>query len=254
MIYSVPEHGGTNPKFAAAFAKGSGLPITESRDWLGGLWAGFGSPHNWESLRSARKAGADWVYGDHGYFGRGEYFRVTRGAFQWLDGWSHLQRREPGVAVQPWRTNGRHVLVCPPDDLITRLVGFDENVWLDDVLTRLRNNTDRPIKVRRRDAVTTLDGDLQDAWTLVTWTSNAAVDALLAGVPVFCTGDCAASVMGRSDPINIEYPYYPDNRYEWAATLAANQWTLDEIASGMAWEVLNVSGSSPNDTEGKADG
>lgn len=247
MIYSVPEHGGTNPKFAAAFAKGSGLPITESREWLGGPWYGFGSPHNWESLRSARKAGAEWIYGDHAYFGRGEYFRVTRNAFQWVG--KCVRRTPPNVTIADWRCSGRHVLVCPPDDLITRLVGFDENVWLDDVLTRLRNNTDRPIKIRQRDAVTTLDGDLQDAHALVTWTSNAAVDALLAGVPVFCTGDCAASVMGRSDPINIEYPYYPDNRYEWAATLAANQWTLDEIASGMMWEALemSVSGATHNE-------
>ncbi|MEQ8504625.1 MAG: hypothetical protein RIB80_04815 [Rhodospirillales bacterium] len=84
---------------------------------------------------------------------------------------------------------------------------------------------------------------------MVTWTSNAAVDALLAGVPVFCTGDCAASVMGRSDPINIEYPYYPDNRYEWAATLAANQWTLDEIASGMMWAALEMSVSGTGETK-----
>lgn len=57
---------------------------------------------------------------------------------------------------------------------------------------------------------------------MVTWTSNAAVDALLAGVPVFCTGDCAASVMGRSDPINIEYPYYPDKGHNIRAMVGGS--------------------------------
>lgn len=241
LVYNVPQHGGTNPKFNEAFAKGSGLTLTDSLEYQGEGWAGFGSPHNWQTLTDARKAGHDWIYGDHGYFGRGEYFRITKNAFQ-HSGVVGRMRYYPHDKFGKWRTKGRYVLVCPPDDKIANLMGFDERDWLRDVLTRLRANTDRTIKVRERDKEQEypLEQDLAGAWALVTWGSNAAVEALLYGVPVFCTGDCAASVMGRADPIGIEYPYYPDNRYEWAATLAANQWTLDEIASGMAWEVLQA--------------
>lgn len=241
LVYNVPQHGGTNPKFNEAFAKGSGLTLTESTEYQGGGWAGFGSLHNWQSLTDARKAGHDWIYGDHGYFGRGEYFRITKNAFQHSGTGATSDRDWQIPPMQPWCINGSYVLVCPPDDKIANLMGFDEKAWLRDVLTRLRNNTDRTIKVRTRDKEQEypLEQDLAGAWALVTWGSNAAVEAVLYGVPVFCTGDCAASVMGRLDPINIEYPYYPDNRYEWAATLAANQWTLDEIASGMAWGELH---------------
>jgi hypothetical protein len=239
LIYNASRHGGTNPIFNEALAAGSGLSIAEDgAPYAGGGWAGFGSPHTWGSLRHARKNGDAWIYGDHGYFHRGTYYRITRNAFQ-HDGCGEA-RREPGVTIAPWRKRGAHVLVCPPDDKIAALMGFDHHAWRHDVLARLAENTDRMVIVRPRahEQVRPLEADLADAWALVTWGSNAAVEAVLVGVPVFCTGDCSASIMGRSDPINIEYPLYPDDRYEWAATLAANQWTLDEIASGMAWSAL----------------
>lgn len=240
LIYSASRHGGTNPLFNAAFAVGSGLPIVDDGVYRGGWWIGFGSPHTWDSLTAARKAGEDWFYGDHGYFHRGTYYRITRNGFQ-HDGCGN-RRRDPGVVIEPWRTGGAHVLVCPPDDKIAALMGFDHHAWLRDVLERLGNNTDRMVIVRPRnhEQMRPLAADLADAWALITWASNAAVEAVIAGVPVFCTGDCAASVMGRSDPINIEYPHRPDDRYEWAAALAANQWTLDEIRSGIAWKELTA--------------
>ena len=45
---------------------------------------------------------------------------------------------------------------------------------------------------------------LRGAWALVTCASNAAVEALLAGVPVFCTRPCAAYRMGKADVAEIE--------------------------------------------------
>jgi hypothetical protein len=72
----------------------------------------------------------------------------------------------------------------------------------------------------------------------VCWTSNAAVDAVLAGVPVFCTSPCAAYRMGHADLSKIETPHFPPDREQWAWSLAANQWTLREMASGQCWREL----------------
>lgn len=235
-IYSVT-HESTNPRFAKAFAAGCSAPVVEDAKYRGGAWAGFGSPVSWPSLNAARKAGATWYYGDHAYFDRFNHYRITRNAFQHTG--VGERQRDPGVTIEPWRKDGSHVLICPPSENIAILMGFNTDIWCADVSMRLAANTDRPVRIRPRNATAPLVYDLADAWAMVTWTSNAAVEALVAGVPVFCTGDCAAAVMGRSDPVNIEYPIYPDNRYEWAATLAANQWTLDEMASGMAWSALN---------------
>jgi hypothetical protein len=75
---------------------------------------------------------------------------------------------------------------------------------------------------------------------LVTWSSAAANEALLAGVPVFVAGDCAASKMGLSDFTKIESPIYPPGRAAWAAALAGQQWSLEEFRSGVAWRTLQA--------------
>jgi hypothetical protein len=46
--------------------------------------------------------------------------------------------------------------------------------------------------------------------------SNAAVDALLAGVPCICP-DGVASVLSGHDLTQIESPPMPDGREQWAA-------------------------------------
>jgi hypothetical protein len=83
-----------------------------------------------------------------------------------------------------------------------------------------------------------LSADLVGAWALVTHSSNAAVEALLEGVPVFCTAPCAAYRMGRPDVAAIEAPALPDDREQWAWNLARAQWTLAEMKSGECWRDL----------------
>lgn len=73
------------------------------------------------------------------------------------------------------------------------------------------------------------------AWA-VTWNSNSAVEAAIAGVPVVAMdrGSMAWDVAGHS----LELPHRPD-REAWAAHLAWKQWRLEEVAEGKAWEALN---------------
>jgi len=80
--------------------------------------------------------------------------------------------------------------------------------------------------------------DLIDCWAVVAHSSNVAVDALLLGVPVFVTDRCGARRCADTDLSHIESPRMPDDREEWAATLAAQQWTLEEMRSGLAWRML----------------
>ena len=239
-VYAVPEEK-TSPRFAAAFAQGCGGEVVTTGVLRPGPWAGFGSSRTWQGLMQARRQGRDWWYGDHAYFGRGVWFRVTHNAFQ-HSGRGHGDKRRLerlGVEMAPWRRSGRHVLVCPPDAAFAALLGLDEQAWRSRVLTTLYANTDRPVVVRTRDQhkVRPLAADLVNCWALVTHVSNAAVEAVAAGVPVICTGDCAASIMGLCDPMQIEYPVMPP-RHRWAAVLAANQWTIDEIANGDCWRAI----------------
>ena len=78
----------------------------------------------------------------------------------------------------------------------------------------------------KQDKTAPLAVDLKDCHAVVVHSSNVAVDALLAGVPVFCTVPCAAYRMGYADLSKIESPLYPDDREQWAWNLADQQWTL----------------------------
>ena len=250
ISYSVPTEK-SSPRFCAAFAWGCGGRVVDNAVLGEGALALFGSVKLWPMLEQARREGRDWYYGDHGYFHRSDrfgletgYFRVTRNRFQ-HDGVSgpadHARARALRLEVRPWRTTGSHILVCPPDAVFADLMGLDAKAWEMDVMIAIRKHTDRPVRFRDRLSATkgrTLEQDLRDCWAMVTFMSNAAVEAVLAGIPIFALGNCAALAMGSSDLAKIEAPSMPEGRERWAAVLAANQWTLREIADGLCWSQI----------------
>lgn len=201
-------------------------------------------------IREADAAGRAWLYVDRGYLRATRdmdysgYFRCT---------WNHLQGDGTGepnfdrlralnITLRPWRADGHHVLVCPPGEVYAGLSGFDATAWHQDVVARLAQYTDRPIRVRQKPTGggrnVPLAQDLVDCWAVVAHSSNVAVDALVLGVPVFVTDRCGARRCALTDLSKIESPLLADDREEWAATLAAQQWTLDEMRSGLAWREL----------------
>jgi hypothetical protein len=201
------------------------------------------------TLRQAQNEGRTWYYADNGYFRPGKvggYFRVTRDAVQHEgDGEAGPKRwNKLGLKIKPWRKTGSTIIVIQPEPLSTELWRVDKK-WAAKVIAELKRYTDRPIVVRRKigdklqDHAPPLAVALQDAWAVVVWTSNVAVEALLAGVPAFCTDPCAAYRMGTPDLSRIEDPVMPDDREQWAWNLAANQWSLDEMRSGLCWRELS---------------
>lgn len=234
-----------------AFAAGCGAPIGPPYPLRRGDVFLYGALRGLLiTLQNAQREGRTWYYADNGYMRRGHYdgyYRVTRNALQ-HDGSgtaSSDRWRSLGMTIEPWRTGGRHIVVCPPSRLFATLFGFNADHWLRDVVATIKANTDRPIRVRRKMSWTEvkapmapLQEDLQNAWALVTHSSNAAVEAAMAGVPVFATDQCGASRVALSDVTKIEKPIRPDDREEWLSVLAANQWTLDEMRSGLCWRML----------------
>jgi hypothetical protein len=71
-----------------------------------------------------------------------------------------------------------------------------------------------------------------------------AVDALMAGVPVFCV-DGVASAICPSDLSAIESPYMPDDRQAWAEDVAWCQFTLSEITRGIPFRHFKEEGLIP---------
>lgn len=258
-VYSVPTEQ-TSPRFCGAFAAGARGTVIEDGVLRPGPVALWGSPALWDLLLAARAAGRTWYYGDKGYFGRGTYYRVTRDDFQTprMPPMAGAQRARAervltalGVVARPWQRDGRHVLVCPPSpEFVDRMRRAGVSVpaaeewgdWGGWAVRELARHTDRPVRVRTKAdfrAGKPLSRDLRDCWALVTFMSNTAVEAAMAGVPVFVLGPAAGAAFGLQDLARIERPEYPDYRQEVALSLAARQWTLHEIAAGVAWEALN---------------
>jgi hypothetical protein len=190
----------------------------------------------------------EWYYADNGYFRPGHYhgyYRITRNAFQHDgSGAASAQRWERlGKPLLPWRRSGSGVLVCSPGATFASLHGFDSAQWVRETIATLKAHTDRPIVVREKpnkgQRGRGLLEELKDCHALVTHSSNSAVEALLFGVPVFCTAPCAASAMAEKDLTRVESPARPEGREQWAWNLAANQWTLTEMKNGIAWKELN---------------
>ena len=223
------------------FAAGCGGLLVRDGPYQPGPSAFYGMRTGHMDLFRAAQAGGDWYYVDNAYFGRERYFRVTRNGLQYRGPLRPDWRRWARLCVrpQPWRRGGRHVLLCLQSETFHELLGGDRATWIAAVRASLAQHTDRPVRVREKGAPRALDEDLHDCWAVVTLQSNCAVDALVAGVPAFVLGESAAAPLALTDLSQIEHPLYPDHREPWLATLAGQQWTLEEFRQGIAWRALS---------------
>jgi hypothetical protein len=112
--------------------------------------------------------------------------------------------------------------------------------WNATIEDRIKAVTDRPIVIRKKPtnpaamlAAPPLDQQLAEAWCLVTHSSTIAVQAALAGVPVFVEPTNAAAPVGRTN-LDIVNPVRPE-REGWIAALAWRQWSSAEMHRGEAW-------------------
>lgn len=240
-VYAVPTEK-TSPIFARAFARGCGGNLKV--EYTAGDWAGFGSKQNWSGLQSAIKHGYTWYYGDHGYFNRYVYFRITKNAyFHSGEGQSNGKRLEMfHTRPRKW-VHGKNIIICPQSDEFYVLKGTTKERWMNETLGILAKNTDRPIRIHGKWDRLPLRELLKDAHATVVFTSNAALESICEGVPAFSTHPSHCSKMSLSDLSKIETPYYPeqDEIMNWLGVLADNQWNLEEINSGIAWRALNDS-------------
>jgi len=133
----------------------------------------------------------------------------------------------------------------------------DPTRWATKVANTLRTMTGRPIHYRPkpswREAVP-IDGTvwsappqepdvyaaLAGAHAMVTHGSNACFEAILAGIPVIVLGEAVAKPISSHTLDAISSPLMVSlyERRQWAANLAYCQWTMQEFASGLAWQHL----------------
>lgn len=135
----------------------------------------------------------------------------------------------------------------------TALEHVDFNKWLVETIAGLhRLGMDakfrpHPEAVRRGQSFRVresywLDGTLEEAFAgaaaVVTFNSNTGVEAVVAGIPTVTMDEGAMAWPVTSHSI-FDEPYMPD-RNEWFRDMAWRQWTMEEIETGAAWEVVRT--------------
>ncbi len=178
------------------------------------------------------------------------------------------------INVKPWRTDGKHILICTQPKDNWSMDGLDPVDWAVDVITKIRKHIDREIKIRPHPnhmqivpqleqrlqniwVRPKMDGkevrgsseqkdnykmsfqqDLDNAWAMVTHNSTAGVDAAVYGIPVFNTDAKALSwEVANHNFDTIENPATPD-RTQWLNNLGYAMWSQKEIEQGLAWQHL----------------
>jgi hypothetical protein len=246
------------------FAKGCNTPITPSDNFvydsskepivLRGILKHKIMKQCWHDKR-------DFYYVDTGYFGNE---RTTSNP----NGWKYWHRivkndlqhgeivprpddrfRQFNKKFNPWKKDGRKILVAAPDEKPCRFYGITKDEWVSQTVATIKQYTDRPVEVRERAAKRidriandTLQNALDnDVFALVTFNSVAAVESVFHGIPVFTLAPAnAASPVAEQDLTKIENPYYADNDklYAWACHLSYGQFHVNELKSGRAKQYL----------------
>jgi len=199
-----------------------------------------------------REIGRRWIYWDRGYARRvfatdlpqgdnGGYYRWHVGAFQMNkirhvrdDRWKSLK-----TEVWPWSKVGKHIVVAEPSPTYEKFHGIQG--WTQRTVAELKRLTDRPLVIRNKEMQRSgrkLHEDLKGAHCLVTHGSNAAVEAVIMGCPVFVDRTTsAAALVGLSSLEDVEYPWYPE-RQPWLNSLAYCQFDEDELVDGTLWRLI----------------
>lgn len=156
--------------------------------------------------------------------------------------------------MKPWKKDGDYILVCGQRGGAYSELSMPLD-WPDKVVSQLRELTDIPIIYRahpgRRTVPKkaypgltiapqdiTLSEALLRARSVVVWTSNAATDAVVAGVPVvYCGPSLTVGPLAMKGIQNILSPVYPARKL-WLARIAAAQCSKEELRNPITWEGL----------------
>lgn len=212
-------------------------------------------------IQKCWRKGRDFYYIDTGYFGNERTIKNPNGWKFWhrivkndLQHNEIIQRPDDrfklfNKKINPWKKDGRNILIALPDEKPMRFYDIDRDQWLKETINTIKQHTDRPIIIRERApqridriATDTLQEALDnDVFALVTFNSNAATESVFYGIPAFTLAPThAASPVCLQDLTKIDTPYYPDDdkRHAWGCHLAYGQFHLSELKNGKAREIL----------------
>ena len=210
---------------------------------------------------------------NHFTYNEGKFFNHNSPS----DRWEKIQK-EQDIEIKPWRQDryddSKYILLLLQNPIDTSLNPLYERgekyeEWVSKTIKQIRNITDKKIKVRlhprfqsrfekfdlsKADMISkNYDGwnksnggnslyeDFEKAWACVTFSSNAATEAICEGIPVVNLDNSSFSWPVSYHTLDIlTNPVIECNfdRTQWLYDCAYTQWTLEEINKGIVHKRL----------------
>lgn len=211
-----------------------------------------------------QKEGLRAVYIDLGYWGREGllcHHKIVvnaRHPTAYFQNVKHKpdRARALGVVAKPWREDGKNILLAGMGQKAATVEGKLPEAWERSAIDAIKQVTKRRIIYRPKPSwlgarpipgttYSTKEQSLFDVLAtchaVVTHHSNAAVDAIVEGVPAFCWQGVAVP-LSLQDISKIEEPFFPPAREQWISDIAYTQWSVEEMRKGLPWAHLKEEG------------
>ena len=190
----------------------------------------------------------NFYYMDHGYFNQSKrkfennrtnvldlngYFRIVynnlihNGDGDYPD--DRLKKLNLNFIEQ--NKSGDNIILSEPSEVMKKI--YNAYNWIDETKKIIKKFSDRKIVVHNKYSSKNLDELLKNAWSFVSLQSTAGFKAMINGIPAYFTEPSLKNIN------KIEEIENPKINYNVFNNLAYGQWTLNEIESGEAWEIIS---------------
>lgn len=188
----------------------------------------------------------DYIHIDHGYINHHHfdgYYRFslndTQARYKNIDLPSD-RAKKLNVELVDWVDNDYGVvLIIPPTAAICIFYGIDVDKWLKNIITKIGS---RPYKIREKTDYKPLSEDLKIAKCVITFNSNSALEATIAGIPAIVVSNHSVIRDWNNLTLNnIEDCYEKSincDRNKLINFVAYHQFTLDEVEKGIAPSII----------------
>lgn len=226
------------------------------------LWNGRMSQNKaiWDRAKAIKKP---VIVLEVGHFKRGTTWKVglngiNRDAYFGSIGNDDSRARLLGLTLSEWKLNkDGPIIICAQHSKSEQWTNMPSiSNWVIQTIDQIRMHTDRTIIVRphprcplplietefrnvTQQTPQKLNGTYDDfdflyddAYAVVNWSSNPAVEAVRHGIPVFVGPSSLAWDVANHSLNTINDPVQPD-RQQWLNDLAYTEYTVQEIAEGL---------------------
>lgn len=191
--------------------------------------------------------------------------------------WKNFEKKT-NTTIQPWNSPGDNIIIIGQKEgdsalnsLYTKFGYNNFFDWVSDVISEIRNYSDRKIiirphpknvarSIRRSKHIPnnfknvevsnytptgtysggeSLDAELANAYCVITFSSNAGVDAVVKGIPVYAFDkDSMVYPLNQGNLSSIENLNYNIPINDWQNKIAYTFWNTEELESGETWAHL----------------